>query len=367
MLAHSSQAEPIDSMRRDSVLHRTSSAEVVAWVQRSGITRARGPVRVPGQIEAGILDRLCAPVRYRGQPLGYLWLIDPGGRICDDLFDAIAQAAHHAAQILHYEQLARRPLHQALSNLLSPSPELRDAAARQLLDQTVFTGGSVVAVVIQPLEPASRADLEAVFEEGLSDVSWMAPAGGLLEVAYGDHGVLLVPVAAGGDDSAAAGLARAGREAVFRRLAPLCAAPRVVAGIGDPQPELARAATSYRQARLAARAAEAMPGNQGLAAWRDLGVFRTLTQLPAESVGAAIDPRVVALLRSGDHAVIETLETYLDLGCDAKATAEALHLHRGTLYYRLEKAERISGIDMHSGFDRLAVHLGLKLDRLGAR
>jgi len=62
--------------------------------------------------------------------------------------------------------------------------------------------------------------------------------------------------------------------------------------------------------------------------------------------------------------VITTLETYLDLAGDAKASAERLSLHRGTLYYRLQKAERIAGVDLRSGSDRLALHLGLKLARL---
>ena len=73
---------------------------------------------------------------------------------------------------------------------------------------------------------------------------------------------------------------------------------------------------------------------------------------------------MAALLKSGDQAVVSTLETYLDLAGDAKATAEYLHLHRGTLYYRLDKAQRLAGIDVHNGYDRLAVHLGLKLARL---
>jgi DNA-binding PucR family transcriptional regulator len=62
--------------------------------------------------------------------------------------------------------------------------------------------------------------------------------------------------------------------------------------------------------------------------------------------------------------VITTLETYLDLAGDAKASAERLSLHRGTLYYRLRKAERIAGVDLRSGGDRLALHLGFKLARL---
>ncbi len=62
--------------------------------------------------------------------------------------------------------------------------------------------------------------------------------------------------------------------------------------------------------------------------------------------------------------MITTLETYLDLAGDAKASAERLSLHRGTLYYRLQKAERIAGVDLGSGSDRLALHLGFKLARL---
>jgi DNA-binding PucR family transcriptional regulator len=99
--------------------------------------------------------------------------------------------------------------------------------------------------------------------------------------------------------------------------------------------------------------------------WRDLGVFRALAQLPnREALESSLDPRVAALLSSGEDDVVVTLETYLDLAGDAKATAERLHLHRGTLYYRLDKAERIAGIDVRNGYDRLAVHLGLKLARL---
>ncbi|HZC41282.1 MAG TPA: helix-turn-helix domain-containing protein, partial [Streptosporangiaceae bacterium] len=44
-----------------------------------------------------------------------------------------------------------------------------------------------------------------------------------------------------------------------------------------------------------------------------------------------------------------------------------LHLHRATLYYRLGKAERLTGADLRDGQDRLALHLGLKLARLTGR
>ena len=138
----------------------------------------------------------------------------------------------------------------------------------------------------------------------------------------------------------------------------------VVAGIGDPA-VLADARVSYRQARQAARVAATIPPTGPAARWQDLGVFRTLAQLPTGAEAAAsLDPRLSALLDQADDSVLTTLETYLDLAGDAKASAERLRLHRGTLYYRLQKAEQIAGISLRSGNDRLALHLGFKLARL---
>ncbi|MEI2776987.1 MAG: helix-turn-helix domain-containing protein [Tetrasphaera sp.] len=62
--------------------------------------------------------------------------------------------------------------------------------------------------------------------------------------------------------------------------------------------------------------------------------------------------------------LIETLSAYLDCGGDAARTAQALHLHRSTLYYRLGRIEEIAGADLRDGTQRLCLHQGLKLRRL---
>jgi len=134
----------------------------------------------------------------------------------------------------------------------------------------------------------------------------------------------------------------------------------VALGLADGPTEAHR---SYRQARTAAGVAMAVDGDGGMARWDRLGVYRLLAQLPHVEA-EAIDPRVVRLLADADHRTIETLEAYLDLAGDAQATAQVLHIHRASLYQRLQKAERLYDFDLHSGTDRLAVHLGLKLARV---
>jgi len=64
------------------------------------------------------------------------------------------------------------------------------------------------------------------------------------------------------------------------------------------------------------------------------------------------------------ESLVATLEAYLDNGCDTKLTAEALFLHRASLYYRLQRIEQLTGTSLKSGADRLALHSSLKLARL---
>jgi hypothetical protein len=364
-VVYSRQAGPIDVVRRDSILHRATTPEVMTWFRNFGILQARRALRIPAHPELGILARICAPAWYRDRLLGFIWLIDADEHLGDGQVAEVEKTAEHAALLLYEERLAQRLAFQALAHLLSPSEELREAAAGQLIDQALLRDDEPTAVVVvQPLPPGDVGI--TVVEETLVDFGWEAPAGALLRLACSDHGVLLARLPSGEDDGFALAMAKAGREMMARRLTTRPGPPcRVVAAVGDPQFDLCRAICSYRQARLAVKVASAVPAMGDVVRWRDLGVFRALVQLPnREAIESALDPRVASLLGSGDQAVVETLEAYLDLAGDAKTTAEHLHLHRGTLYYRLEKAERLGGIDLRNGHDRLAVHLGLKLARL---
>jgi DNA-binding PucR family transcriptional regulator len=62
--------------------------------------------------------------------------------------------------------------------------------------------------------------------------------------------------------------------------------------------------------------------------------------------------------------LLATLETYLDAAGNVQESAKLLHVHRGTLYYRLSRVEELTGMSLADGQDRLALHLGVKLARL---
>jgi hypothetical protein len=361
MVAYSPHGVLIDDIRRDSILIKHAPAAVSDWLGRFGLKAAAGPVRIPGDQARGILGRLCVPVSYRGARLGYLWLIDDDERLGSTQVRTAARAADQAGLLMFGDMLGERMASGVLAHLLSPVDELR-ADAKRHIDDSGLLGlcGPVIVVVVRTAGAAAPLP-QAVLAESLRDVTRGRSAGTVIGLANPDHGVLVAH-----DLGAAAGrdLADAARASLLLRLQPGDAGVPVVAGIGDPA-ILADARGSYRQAKKAARVAATIGRTGPVARWQDLGVYRTLAQLPTDADAAAsLDPRLAALLDQADGPVITTLETYLDLAGDAKASAERLSLHRGTLYYRLQKAERIAGVDLRSGCDRLALHLGFKLARL---
>lgn len=361
MIVYSTHSELIDDVRRESILRRETKADTKAWFRQFGITVATEPLRTPPDPATGVLGRLCVPVRYLDRLMGYLWLIDDELRLGAPEISMVKDVAGHVGLMLYEEELARRLAGEVVLQLLSSSPELRELSVRQIAESSAFDVQAPCAVVV--LQPLGLADhlVRPTISEALGEVARHCGGNKHLHAVSGDHGVLLVQLRTLEDDTPAHRLAHEARESLLRRTRADC---RVIAAVGEPQDKLIVAARSYHQARLSAKVAQLVPTVGDLPRWRDLGVFRVLAQLPSDEVALAVmDPRLAAVLRSGDEPVVRTLETYLDLGCDAKATAEHLHLHRGTLYYRLQKAERIGGIDLRNGDDRLSIHLGFKLAR----
>ncbi|WP_189590259.1 PucR family transcriptional regulator [Streptomyces massasporeus] len=133
------------------------------------------------------------------------------------------------------------------------------------------------------------------------------------------------------------------------------------AGVATPRTGLADLATAWAEASAAARAALAEARFGPVAQWASIGPFRLLTALPPE---VAHDPVARTLLAPVHHELARTAEVFLDCAGQAARAAAELGIHRQTLYYRLSRIEKLTGLDLDDGEDRLLLHMALKAHRL---
>ncbi|MFB9834123.1 PucR family transcriptional regulator, partial [Actinoallomurus acaciae] len=102
-----------------------------------------------------------------------------------------------------------------------------------------------------------------------------------------------------------------------------------------------------------------------VARWDELGAYRLIAAPPMATPAAPpADPALLPLLDPARADLLHTAETYLDHAGHAQRTAEALSVHRQTLYYRLSRIKALTGLDLDSGADRLLLHLAVKTFRL---
>ncbi|MFC7383711.1 PucR family transcriptional regulator [Sphaerisporangium rhizosphaerae] len=329
LLAYAAQSGDIDAVRRESILRRRASDEVRAYFEGYGVATAAGPVRIPADRGLGVLARVCVPLRHRGVTYGYLWLLDAGA-LTDQRLDAVAPLVARAAAALAQEARSRQDLGVRLRDLLSADPEVRAAVPLDLSGPVAAIAVRTAAGVVAPLWTLPRGVLA---DAGDPLTALLAPAGQAAAVAARVQGMY-----------------------------------GTAAGVGGPREDPGEAWRSWREATLALRAAQRVPRLAPVAVWADLGVHRLLVRLsPAELADLAAE----AAALSGELAA--TVGAYLDQGGRARETAARLGVHRQTLYYRLAKAERVTGLDLDDGENRLVLHLGLKAaellagDRQGAR
>jgi sugar diacid utilization regulator len=95
--------------------------------------------------------------------------------------------------------------------------------------------------------------------------------------------------------------------------------------------------------------------------WDALGAWRLIIDAPRDLTVAQLHPAAETLASLPRDDLLTTGRTVHDLG-DVTAAAERLHLHRTTLYYRLDRIAELTGVDLREGRRRTDLQLALWLD-----
>jgi hypothetical protein len=297
----------VDGTRMRTILQREVDPAAAAVVARLALAKATGPVRVPAAPEADMLARWCIPLRAgrAGRDLlGYLWVLDPDEAVTyDQLADAVG-CAELAAEALAQEQLGGDGRERRRVILLRQMAVGEDVEATREL------------VHLEELDPGVRVAVNAPARRG----GWTFAE------------AMSVHLVGAGDQPATSG----------------------------PPVRLAQLHVAVERARQVQRALRA-GARLSRPTWDALGAWHLIVAAPADLTIADIHPGADALAALDRDDLLITSRALLEAGGDVTQVAEALHLHRTTLYYRIERIEAVTGVNLKSGQDRDALLLALRL------
>jgi GAF domain-containing protein len=162
-----------------------------------------------------------------------------------------------------------------------------------------------------------------------------------------------------------------GQSAVVERLRAACEElgrkDGLVVGLSEIDRGSASARRRMREAADAARIGRSLVGDGGAVCYQELGAYRYLVHLdldeaPRDRYRAAVEHLGEYDRRRGAR-LVETLEQFLADRGSVTASARALYVHPNTVRQRIERIERVSGLDLPNE-DLLSLELALKLARL---
>lgn len=133
---------------------------------------------------------------------------------------------------------------------------------------------------------------------------------------------------------------------------------RLSCGIGDTVSGAEALKQSFEQADSALRIGAHYPQLKGLYAWRRMLLPRFMAEIPpalAQQYHSLLFNRRTASLFSQE--MIKTIDMFLEKDLNLSDTARQLYIHRNTLVYRLDKVQRISGLDLRRFEDAFVYRL----------
>jgi len=352
LIAASAQGKDIDHMRAMNVFQREAPPEQKAYFESIRLNEAHQAVTVPlGHL--GGRDRLAVPVRDNDRHLATFWLIvgDLPPLTGSD-FSAIEAAVSVTRGLLGPASTEREPGTGDIMGMMlaSDSSERRhafdEAVARRRLERGEHT---VVFAVDIPMEIGTL--------DRLSFARYISSARSSSLSYIGERKDLLLFVGRGSD--------MAESEALIRAEAELRSIPVLAIGTAHHNrlaPDLADAA---EQAEMAASIVGAVPQLGGIGDISALGVWALLASVVGDRSHLKVfSPAAYALCVDGDETQRHTIEVYLDGACHVGDVCEVLHIHRATLYYRLDRMPQSVKDALDDGAQRSALHMCLKLIRL---
>ncbi len=140
----------------------------------------------------------------------------------------------------------------------------------------------------------------------------------------------------------------------------------IACGVSPAYPELKSMPQAFRQAEQALTVAQRLFGGNRTMPFDRLGIYRLLFPLQGapelEQFHQEILHELLEYDRRHNADLAGTLRAFFACHGNLTKVAEQLFVHRNTLAYRLERIQKITGLDLDDPEDRLCLQLALKVE-----
>lgn len=122
---------------------------------------------------------------------------------------------------------------------------------------------------------------------------------------------------------------------------------RVVVGIGPVAETIKSLSRSFKGAQVALEVGKVFDNERTIVNYENLGIARLIYQLPTTLcelfLSEVFKKEGLAAL---DGETISTIQKFFENNLNVSETARQLYVHRNTLVYRLDKIEKLTGLDL---------------------
>lgn len=351
----------VDEARRYTLQHGRTNPRLVQALEERGvlpeIRRTLRPVFIPQMPDVGLeMERILAPVVVHGELYGYMWIIADDRPLNDLDRLAIESGATIAALMLLHQESIQSAEASLKGSLLSRLIQGEAGHETILNDQTLRYGVDLRApyalLLIEAASPGGRQlQLYRRINRLAATQRWPVVvgqfAGQVVVLAQAEQ--IDIPNMA---------------ERLHTEVSGVNGEPLRI-GVSAIQRGAAQVALAYQQCREVLHIESRLNSASPIVFFERLGYLHTLFQAGPESL--LTNPYVPGLrhLLSEQHGdLFATLEAYLDAGGNGVQTAEALHIHRSTLNYRLERIVEVCQVRLSDPLTRTNLQIALKLLRL---
>ena len=349
----SANISTFDEARRYTLREGRTDPRLVRALRERGdlatIRKTRRPLALPALPEVGLeMERILAPVVVHGEIYGYVWIIADDRPLTDIDHMAIESGATIAALMMLHQEAVQSAEMSLKGSLFARLIEGGDGQQALLADQALRFGIDLGApyrlLLVAPPERQHLLRVHRRIHQLATRMTWPVIVG-----QFAGQVLLLAP-------------AERPHEEFSGPLQGLGTGLRICVSMSQRDAaNVPRAWNQCQQTLHIARRLQLAPVTE----YARLGYLLTLWQAGPQELKR--NPKLPALRRLQQEAqadLFHTLETWLDSGGNSARTARALHIHRSTLNYRLQRIRGICGDPLDEPAARLDLQLALKQLRL---